>query len=92
MNELTANLLNPSIAAWLPFEVVTNRSRSIRPHGIPEEDVNDDLRLRFADELKETYDEEEDYLIRIARPPIPADAFDKVRRRFRPFFDCATRN
>ncbi len=87
LEKLTANLLNPSIAAWLPFEVVTNRKRSVRPHKIPEEDLNDDLRMRFADDLKDAYDEEQDYLIRIARPPIPADALDKANRRFKLFFD-----
>ena len=56
LEELTANLLNPSIAAWLPHEVVTNRNQSVRPHKMPEEDLNDDLRMRFADDLKDAYD------------------------------------
>ncbi len=38
--ELVSNVLNQSMAAWLPFETVT--TRSIRPHKMPEDEVNDD--------------------------------------------------
>ena len=83
--ELVSNVLNQSMAAWLPFETVT--TRSIRPHKMPEDEVNDVVRKQFADEIEEAFAEEEDYLIRIAKPTIPVDAFDKVRRRFKIYFD-----
>jgi hypothetical protein len=43
--------------------------------------------MQFAAELEDAFAEEEDYLIRIAKPTIPADAFDRVRRRFKMYFD-----
>jgi exodeoxyribonuclease V gamma subunit len=83
--ELVSNVLNQSTAAWLPFATVT--TRSIRPHKMPEDEVNDAIRMQFAAELEDAFAEEEDYLIRIAKPTIPADAFDRVRRRFKMYFD-----
>ena len=83
--ELVSNVLNQSMTAWLPFEIVT--SRSIRPHKMPEDEVNEGMRMQFAAEIKDAFTEEDDYLIRIAKPTIPADAFDRVRRRFKIYFD-----
>ena len=83
--ELVSNVLNQSTAAWLPFETVT--TRSIRPHTLSEDEVNDAIRMQFAAEIEDAFAEEEDYLIRIAKPTIPADAFDRVRRRFKMYFD-----
>jgi exodeoxyribonuclease V gamma subunit len=85
--ELVSNVLNQSMTAWLPFEIVTSRKRSIRPHVMPEEEVNDVIRMQFAAEIEDAFAEEEDYLIRIAKPMIPVDAFDRVRRRFKIYFD-----
>ena len=85
--ELVSHVLNQSTASWLPFEIVTSRKRSIRPHEMPDDEVNDVIRLQFAAEIEEAFSEEEDYLIRIAKPTIPVDAFDRVRRRFKIYFD-----
>ncbi len=52
-----------------------------------EEEVNDVIRLQFAAEIEDVFAEEEDYLIRMAKPTIPEDAFDRVRRRFKIYFD-----
>ena len=75
------------MTAWLPFEIVTSRKRSIRPHKMQEDEVNDDVRRQFAAEIEDAFTEEEDYLIRIAKPTIPVDAFERVRRRFKIYFD-----
>jgi hypothetical protein len=83
--ELVSNVLNRSRAAWLPFETVT--TRSIRPQKMPEDEINDIIRMQFAAEIEDAFTEEEDYLIRIAKPIIPGDAFDRVRRRFKIYFD-----
>ncbi len=83
--ELVSNNLNQSMAAWLPFDTVT--TRSIRPHKLPEDEVSDVRRMEFAAEMEAAFAEEEDYLIRIAKPTIPDDAFDQVRRRFKIYFD-----
>jgi hypothetical protein len=82
--ELVSNVLNQSMTAWLPFEIVT--SRPIRPHKMLEDEVNEGMRMQFAAEIKDAFSEEDDYLIRIAKPTIPADAFDRVRRRFKIYF------
>ncbi len=83
--ELVSNVLNQSMRAWLPFEPVT--TRSIRPHKLLEDEINDVIRMQFAAEIEDAFAEEEDYLIRIAKPTIPVDAFDRVRRRFKIYFD-----
>ena len=85
--ELVSNVLNRSRAAWLPFETVT--TRSIRPQKMPEDEVNDIIRMQFAAEIEDAFAEEEDYLIRIAKPTIPGDAFDRVRGRFKIYYDRA---
>ena len=83
--ELVSNFLNQSRAAWLPFDTVT--TRSIRPHKLSEDEVNDAMRMEFAAEIEDAFAEEDDYLIRITKPTIPVDAFDRVRRRFKLYFD-----
>ncbi len=83
--ELVSNVLNQSMTAWLPFETVT--TRSIRPHKLSEDKVDDVMRMQFVAEIEDAFTEEEDYLIRIAKPTIPVDAFDRVRRRFKIYFD-----
>ncbi|CAB5105373.1 hypothetical protein D3OALGA1CA_1697 [Olavius algarvensis associated proteobacterium Delta 3] len=88
--ELVSDALNPSTAAWLPFEIVTSRKRSIQPHNMQDGDVSDDIRMLFAAELEDAFAEEEDYLIRMAQPAIPVDAFDRVRNRFKIYFDRTT--
>ena len=90
LGELLSNALDLSMAAWLPFEIVTSQGKrklSIRPHKMEAEEVDDDIRARFAAEVQDAFSEEEDYLIRIARPIIPEDAFDRVRNRFKIYFD-----
>ena len=83
--ELVSDVLNQSTAAWLPFETMT--TCKIKPHKMPDDEVGEDLRRQFAAEMEEAFAEEEDYLIRMAKPTLPADAFDRVRRRFKIFFD-----
>ena len=85
--ELVANVLNQSMTAWLPFEIVTDRKLSIQPHKMEEDEVSDDIRKQYVVELEDAFTEEKDYLIRLAKPTIPADAFDIVRRRFKIYFD-----
>ena len=84
--DLVANVLDRSRAAWLPFEIVTCHKRSVQPHKMQEDEVDDVIRMQFAADLQEAFSEEEDYLIRLVKPEIPEDAFDRVRRRFKIFF------
>jgi exonuclease V gamma subunit len=89
LNELVSAALNRSMTEWLPFEAVTGQS--IKPHKIPDDEVNDIVRMQFAAEIEDALTQEEDYLIRIAKPVIPADAFDRVRSRFKLFFDTSSK-
>jgi hypothetical protein len=83
--EIVSNVLKQSMAAWLPFDTVT--TRSIRPHKPSQDEVSDLMRMQFAAEIEDAFAEEKDYLIRIAKPTIPNDAFDRVRGRFKIYFD-----
>jgi len=87
LQEMVSEILNQSMAEWLPFDTVT--SRKIKPHKMPEDELSEDFRMQFAAEMKDAFTEEKDYLIRIAKPIIPKDAFEKVRRRVKIFFDLS---
>jgi hypothetical protein len=87
LTELVAAILNQSMAAWLPFDIVTSRKRSIQPHKIPLDEVRSDMRAQFAAEIEDAFGEEADYLIRLAKPIIPGDAFDRVRKYLKIYFD-----
>ena len=85
LNELVSNLLNQSTRSWLPFETAT--TRSIKPHKMQVGEENEAIRMQFAAEIVDAFADEEDYLIRIAKPTVPVDAFDRVRSRFKIYFD-----
>lgn len=84
LEALAADYLTPSPMEWLPFEPAAPLSF---PSRRPEETgVEDGGRERFADDLAEAFAEEADALVRIVRPVVPADALDRARSRFFPFF------
>ena len=85
MGRLIADYLNQEKIEWLPFEVVT--SRSIKPHKLADEEIDEAKREIFHAHLRDAYAEEESFLIRLAKPIIPDDAFDRVRDRFQIFFN-----
>ena len=91
LNQIVADLLDQSMAVWLPFHVVTATGRSIRPHLMAEEDIDDLLPAAFHLEMEEAFEEflenKEAYLIRLGSPAVPADIFDRARSRFKIFFD-----
>jgi len=86
LGRLISGYLNQEKIEWLPFEVVT--SRSIKPHKLADEEIDEAKREIFHTHLRDAYAEEESFLIRLARPVIPDDAFDKVRDRFQVFFSA----
>jgi len=85
MGRLVSDYLNQKKIEWLPFEVVT--SRSIKPHKLADEEIDETKREIFHAQLRDAYAEEKSFLIRLAKPIIPDDAFDKVRDRFQIFFN-----
>ena len=85
MGTLLSDYLNQEKIEWLPFEVVT--SRSIKPHKLADEEIDEAKREIFHTHLRDAYAEEKSFLIRLSKPIIPDDAFDKVRDRFQIFFN-----
>jgi len=86
LSRLASSLLNQATTSWLPFGVVSDRSRTIRPYEMAEGEITDSIRVQYAAELLEALDGEDDRLIQLAGPVVPEDAFDRVRIRFAPFF------
>ncbi|MBW1829922.1 MAG: hypothetical protein JRI74_10940, partial [Deltaproteobacteria bacterium] len=84
LGRLVSDYLNREKIEWLPFEVVT--SRSIKPHKLADDEIDEAKREIFYTHLRDAYAEEESFLIGLAQPIIPDDAFDKVRDRFQIFF------
>ena len=83
---LISAYLNRKNIEWLPFKVVT--SLSVKPHNMADEEVDEAKKEIFHTHLLDKYAEEESLLIRLARPIIPDDTFDKVRDRFQIFFNA----
>lgn len=82
---LVSDYLNQETPVWLPFKAAANLS--IKPHKMPDHKIDDIVREHFAIELENAYSEAEDYLTRITKPKIPAEAFEMARGRFKIFFD-----
>ncbi len=85
LTRLVSDYLNQKKMEWLPFEEVT--SQSIAPHKLRDDEISEDKKARFQTELQEVYGETASYLIKLANPCLPDMAFDKVRGRFRVFFE-----
>jgi len=61
-------------------------SQSIKPYKLTDGEIDEGKKTIFHSQLRDAYAEEESFLIKLANPYIPYDAFDKVRDRFQPFF------
>jgi len=85
LHRLVSDYLNRERPEWLPFKAVT--SRTVKPHRVSDDELDgDSLREAFYAQLREDYADEPSFLVRLAEPCIPEDAFDKVRDRFGIFF------
>ncbi|OEU83013.1 MAG: hypothetical protein BA865_14435 [Desulfobacterales bacterium S5133MH4] len=85
LETLVSDCLNQKKPEWLPFNTVT--SRQIKPHTLTDDEIDEAKKEDFQVELKDAYAQEESYLIKLARPEVPVNAFDRVRERFRIFFN-----
>ena len=85
LRTLISDYLNRGKIDWLPFGVVT--SRSVKPFKRAGEETDEAEREIFHAQLRDAYAEEESFLIRLAKPMIPDNAFEKVRDRFQIFFN-----
>jgi len=86
---LASDYLGRKRPEWLPFGAAT--SQSVRPHLMPDDEIWEGSREGFYIELREAYSEETSFLVRLADPHIPEDAFDRARERFRIFFQHKVR-
>lgn len=84
LERLVSDYLDQERLEWLPFEVVT--SQPVKPHRLRDDEIDEGKKASFQAQLQEAYTEEESFLIRLANPSIPDNAFDRVRERFEPFF------
>jgi hypothetical protein len=84
LTRLVSDYLNRQRPAWLPFKAVT--SLSVKPHRVSDDAIKKGDRETFYSQLRETYSEERSFLVRLADPHVPENAFDRVRDRFRIFF------
>lgn len=84
LTRLASDYLNRQRPAWLPFKAVT--SLSVKPHRVSDDEIKKGDRETFYTQLREAYSEETSFLVRLADPHVPENAFDRVRDRFRIFF------
>lgn len=80
LQNLVADYINAHQFMWLPFEVL--RKLTVKPYRLNEEEVTDELRDQFAEELSEAFTQETEYLVRRLKPRVDSTCFDVVRKRF----------
>ena len=84
LEQLLADYLGQKELQWLPFEAAT--SGNIRPHKIAEDKITEEIKTGFQIQLAEALSKNDAALIKLAKPKIPSNAFDKARQRFQIFF------
>lgn len=94
LEQLTADFLQPDTFDLLPFEVLTFYTLRRFPQSDATEAAAGE-QAEYADSLQSVIDDLGDApwsryraspLAKLGEPRVPADAYEKVRRRFRPFF------
>lgn len=85
LQQLLTDYLDRNELEWLPFEAAT--SGNVKPHNITEDKITEDIKTGFQIQLAEALLQDEAALIKLAKPKIPSNAFDKARRRFQIFFN-----
>jgi len=89
VTRLVSDYLARKRPEWLPFKAAT--SQSVKPHSMSDDEIGEGSREGFYAELREAYADETSLLVRLADPHIPESAFDRVRERFRIFFQHKVR-
>ena len=90
LKNLVSDYLNRESVDWLPF--YTNKpgekKKCIYSESVNDLNASEDKKEGFRIGLEDSFRENEDsYLVRLVSPRIPSNAFDKVRERFKIFFD-----
>ncbi|MCK4468362.1 MAG: exodeoxyribonuclease V subunit gamma, partial [Desulfobacterales bacterium] len=89
LEQLLADYLSQKELQWLPFEAAT--SGNIRPHKIAGDKITEEIKTGFQIQLAEALLRDDAALIKLAKPKIPSNAFDKARQRFQIFFNHINR-
>jgi hypothetical protein len=89
LEQLLTDYLGQKELQWLPFEAAT--SGNIRPHKIAEDKITEEIKTGFQIQLAEALSKNDAALIKLAKPKIPSNAFDKARQRFQIFFNYINR-
>ncbi len=84
LEQLLADYLSRKELQWLPFKAVT--SGNIRPHKIEEDKITEDIKTNFQIQLADALLDDDAALIKLVKPKIPSNAFEKARQRFQIFF------
>ncbi len=84
LEQLLADYLSRKELQWLPFKDAT--SGNIRPHKIADDKITEEDKANFQIQLADALLEDDAALIKLVKPKIPSNAFDKTRQRFQIFF------
>ena len=85
LEQLLADYLSRKELQWLPFKAAT--SGNVRPHKIADDKITEDIKAGFQIQLAEALSGDDAALIKLVKPKIPSDDFDKARQRFQIFFN-----
>lgn len=89
LEQLLADYLGRKELRWLPFKAAT--SGNIKPHKIVDDKITEDIKTNFQIQLADALLEDDDALIKLVKPEIPSNTFDKARQRFQIFFNNINR-
>jgi hypothetical protein len=89
LEQLLADYLSRKELQWLPFKATT--SGDVKPHKIADDKITEDNKTDFKIQLAEALSKDDADLIKLVKPKIPSNPFDKARQRFQIFFNHINR-
>ncbi|MBW2568914.1 MAG: exodeoxyribonuclease V subunit gamma [Deltaproteobacteria bacterium] len=87
LEQLLTDYIGLKELQWLPFKAAT--SGNIKPHKIAEDKITEDNKTNFQIQLADALLEDDAALIKLVKPEIPSNAFERARQRFKVFFTCS---
>ncbi|RZB30304.1 MAG: exodeoxyribonuclease V gamma subunit [Desulfobacteraceae bacterium Eth-SRB1] len=85
LEQLLADYFSRKELQWLPFKAAT--SGDVKPHKIAEDKITEEDKANFQVQLADALSNDDAALIKLVKPKIPSNAFDKARQRFQIFFN-----
>ncbi len=89
LEQLLADYLSRKELQWLPFKAAT--SGDVKPHKIADDKITEEDKANFQIQLADAFLDDDAALIKLVKPKIPSNAFDKARQRFQIFFNNISR-